>query len=151
MNEIQILNKALPAPFGARQWRDIPGFEGRYMVSDDGHVGSLRRPVSTGKGRTRWVRTKILNPTVRKKNGKVWSVCVHLCREGEKTLGANVGRLVLLAFTGEQDGQLAHYKDGDPTNNNLSNMEWTSMPAIAVKAINGGYMNEARIQGRLTF
>jgi hypothetical protein len=148
--EIDCLNKQLPKN-DIRRWQDVPGFEGCYVVSDDGFVGSLRRQVSTGRGRTRWVKTKVLKPLVRKKGGKVFSVCVNLTREGFPGLGGNVGRLVLMAFTGDQEGKLAHYKDGDSSNNSLLNMEWTTMSDIGVRAINGGYKNDVRIQGRLIF
>jgi hypothetical protein len=32
-----------------------------------------------------------------------------------------------------KDGEIAHYKDGDATNPKLSNMEWTTAEAVAIK------------------
>lgn len=46
------------------QWRDVPGFEGRYLVSDQGRVRSLDHYVRTGPGGkgARLVRGRLLRP-----------------------------------------------------------------------------------------
>ena len=47
-------------------WKDIPGYEGRYQVSDEGRVRSLDRVVrgvsKTGREYQRKVRGTILRP-----------------------------------------------------------------------------------------
>ena len=42
-------------------WKDIPGFEGRYQISNFQRVKSLARKVKTFNG-SRIVQEKILNP-----------------------------------------------------------------------------------------
>lgn len=67
-------------------WRDIPGYEGLYRVSDRGRVLSLARAVNRSDGRTRQAPTRILKPfTSRRgypgvnlrKNAKGRTVLVH--------------------------------------------------------------------------
>lgn len=130
--EIEKLDSMLPIN-GGREWRDVPGFEGLYVVSSDGYVGSLSREVPTSGGRVRTIRTRILKPVLSKKNGKIVSCCVHLNRDGKLEVNGNIGRLVLISFNGFEEGKVAHYKDSNPTNNSLSNMEWSTPAAIEMK------------------
>lgn len=94
------------------QWRDIPGYEGRYEVSNMGRVYSHMRggrvlragripsgymTVALGRGNTR---------------------CVH--------------DLVLTAFVGPRpEGHEARHLNGVPDDNQLLNLEW------ALKSVNG--------------
>jgi hypothetical protein len=92
------------------EWRDIPGFNGNYQVSDLGRVRSLLafRP------QTGWY-SKI---TIKKpSNGKRYA---QLPIEGKTFL---VHRLVLLVFVGESKLHCNH-KDGNPRNNRLDNLEY---------------------------
>jgi hypothetical protein len=47
------------------QWRDIPGFEGAYQVSDQGSVRSLDRHVLSTDGRTILYKGRSLRPAPR--------------------------------------------------------------------------------------
>ena len=46
---------------GGVEWRDIPGFEGAYQVSNDGQVRSLDRDIAQGGYVRRW-KGRILRP-----------------------------------------------------------------------------------------
>lgn len=139
MSDIDILNSVLPAN-PERVWKDIPDYEGRYVVSNDGHVGSLSRTVRSGLTRSRTIRTRILKPIIRKsRSGGVISCCVHLSQEDGPTLSSNIGRLVLIAFQGEAHGLVASYRDGNPSHTDLRNLYWTTPSDIGVNALNGGY------------
>lgn len=89
------------------EWRDIPGFEGHYQVSDRGRVRNSRGRVrklqdAWGAGHLR-VNLKV--------SGKETACYVH--------------RLVLLAFEGPcPEGQQVRHLDGDPTNNSLANLKY---------------------------
>ena len=115
-------------------WRDVPGFEGFYAVSDAGRVLSLERRCECGS-RTRRVRQRLLKITKQKQRGKLTACIVKLSRPEQHGEYFTVARLVLLAFVGlPKDGQVAHYKDGDCTNAKLSNVEWSNYSAICVQA-----------------
>lgn len=96
---------------GIEEWRDIPGYEGLYQVSDQGQV---RRLAGTAKCKT----TRILKASPR---GGYLSV--SLCMNG-KPKGIEVHRLVTWAFLGKQGDWWVNHKDGDKRNNALSNLEY---------------------------
>ena len=91
------------------QWRDIPGYEGLYQVSDHGRVysalsGRVLRPQRVGAGYH----------------------ALYLCRNGTKNR-QYVHRLVASAFLDNLGNRTdINHKDGDKTNNVLSNLEWVS-------------------------
>lgn len=89
-------------------WRDVPGFEGRYQVSDRGQVKSL---LSGGR---------ILRPARQYRGHQQ----VVLCRDGKEN-HYYVHRLVLLAFVGPcPAGQEVCHNDSNPANNALENLRY---------------------------
>lgn len=102
------------------EWRDIPGHEGSYQVSDLGRVRSLSRRVrmvARGTEATRIVPGRILRPG-RMASGHV-SVAVG---NGNSRL---VHALVLEAFVGvKPDGAECRHLNGEPSDNRLSNLAW---------------------------
>lgn len=103
------------------RWRDIPGYEGCYRVSDRGRIKSLTRQVShwRGGGHLRSAPSKIL----KEYRGRYYSVTLSVLG---KTKSWFVQYLVLMAFVGPRPDQQhkALHKDDDPANNNLSNLYW---------------------------
>lgn len=83
--------------------REIPGYDGRYEVSDVGRVYSRGYELSLIKGRY-----------------------VSLCRFGKVTR-ADVGYLVARAFLSNLRGcEWVRHKDGNSRNNRVENLEWTN-------------------------
>lgn len=96
------------------KWRDIPGYEGDYMVSNLGRIKSMvgrRRPkekvlrdFNIGSG-YRYVTLSV--------GGRRTNMLVH--------------RAVALAFIGEPKiGDEVNHKNGDKTDNRAANLEWVS-------------------------
>ena len=85
-------------------WKFIPGYEGRYEVSDHGRVRN---------------RTKELAQAIMRSG----HLTVHLGRQTHY-----VHRLVLFAFVGVPLANTqrieARHLDGNPANNNLANLAW---------------------------
>ena len=90
-------------------WKDVPGYEGLYAISDHGRVWSCRKH-----------RFKL--PSVQN-NGYY---LVFLVKDGYRKAEL-VHRLVAKAFL-ENPNLLAevNHKDGDKQNNTVSNLEWCS-------------------------
>lgn len=105
------------------QWRDIPGYEGRYQVSNEGRVRSLEhrvRLVVRGIETTRRVPPKILKPG---RSGE----CGHLSVALGKGNSVLVHILVMLAFVGPRpDGADVAHGDGNAANNRLSNLRYAT-------------------------
>lgn len=97
----------------AERWQFIPGYEGRYEVSDHGRVRSWAR---YGSLPTPHLRVQTTTPSGHKaltfvKHGRQRTESIH--------------RLVLLAFVGECPvGLEVRHLDGDPANNHLSNLRY---------------------------
>ena len=84
--------------------KDIPDEEGRYAVTPDGHVWSIRF--------NRWLKSCFTTRGY---------LCVHL----GKTKTALVHRLVALTYLEPDiDRPFVNHKDGVMSNNCVSNLEW---------------------------
>ena len=99
-------------------WRGVPGFEGKYEVSDLGRVRSL-----TG---SRGIRKK---PRIKKTPpDKDGYLTASLCTgSAGKTAANRVNRLVLMAFDRLPVGsEEAAHNDGVKINNVLGNLRWAT-------------------------
>ena len=94
------------------EWRDIKGFEGKYMVSNLGRVKSLNYN-KTGK-------EKIMKGVP---DGYGYFQ-LSLCKEG-KVKNCRINRLVAQAFIPNPDNlPEVNHKDKIRTNNRVDNLEW---------------------------
>ena len=124
-------NRAFCLEIMQEVWKAIPGYEGRYEVSDQGRVRSLDRYT---KLPTRWGVVAL-----KKQPGKVLSAYVNTFRGGYRQVNLRfdgkqrmhrIARLVLFAFVGPApENYEACHCDGQPTNDILSNLRWDSRSA----------------------
>lgn len=99
------------------RWIPIPGYEGRYEVSDLGNVRSLARISVRSNGRPLPVRERILKPTAHYRSGHLRVFLEGKCIE--------VHRLVAAAFLGPRpDGLEVCHWDDNPRNNHVSNLRY---------------------------
>ncbi len=112
-------------------WKDIPGYEGSYQVSDKGQVRSLDRLGKLGQK----LRGRLLKQGV----DPNWYYRVRLTnRLGSKTV--NTHYLVLLAFVGPADhpSLVCRHLDGNSRNNNLDNLKWGTCSENSHDMVNHG-------------
>ena len=103
-------NGTYPSDQDGEEWRDVYGYEGLYMVSSLGrvrsHDGTPIADFSNGRYRQACLR----------KDGGYKNHLVH--------------RLVASAFYGPKHGDPrrnpVHHRDGNPINNRLENLEWST-------------------------
>lgn len=96
-------------------WKDIPGYKGKYQVSNLGRVKSLNY-MRTGEEKILALRTD--------GKGHLYAV---LCNEGIPK-NIFVHTLMYKAFIGNiPRGFHIHHIDGQPSNNNLDNFELVSI------------------------
>jgi len=108
-------------------WKDVVGFEGWYRVSNMGRIARIK----PGMGVKSFSGTigNILSTSKRTytakefyKNNKVTVILLH--------------RVVLEAFVGPcPDGHCGNHKDGDPTHNELENLEWVTYSENTLHAV----------------
>ena len=91
----------------SREWKDVVGYEGKYMVSNDGLVKSLYRNkiIKGEKTRVGYIRVSLYDKTCAK------HVSVH--------------RLVAEAFIPNPNKYtIVNHKDENRANNTVENLEW---------------------------
>lgn len=101
------------------EWRDIPGYEGRYQASSLGRIRSLDRRVNICRGATRLMKGRVLKAAGSKYNPHLTVVLGHGCN------GSLVHRLIASAFLGPcPEGQEVRHLDGNPLNNHIANLAY---------------------------
>ena len=104
-------------------WRDVPGYEGLYMVSNMGNVLSLggRKGSEPLKVLRQSLMTSGYKMVVLRKDGISKNVSVH--------------RMVALAFIPNPSNKAeVNHKDGNKLNNTVPNLEWVSKSENALHA-----------------
>lgn len=123
-------------------WRDIPGYEGRYQVSNLGQVKSLphrvqRRNVLTGGMSNALIPEKILKPQVQKSGHLEVKLGTHHPKHHR------IHRLVMLAFCGPcPPGMEVCHNDSNPANNQLGNLRYDTRLSNRLDMVRVG--NEGR-------
>ena len=108
------------------QWRPVAGYEGYYEVSDHGRVRSIDRVImsrSPAGGLCEHRRKGHIKNQASDKDGYK---LVTFCRDGKEKM-RKVHQLVMEAFAGPRPdwATMVNHKDGVPSNNLLSNLEWS--------------------------
>ena len=100
------------------EWRDVPGWEGIYQVSDEGEVRRLT----------------INKPTLMD-NGYLYASFYDKPRKQQKGLH----RVVAEAFIPNPEHKTeVNHKNGDKTDNRVENLEWVSAKENTAHAIDNG-------------
>jgi hypothetical protein len=102
------------------EWRDIPGYEGLYQVSNMGRVKSLK---GNEKILKLYSRRGYLGLNLHK-NTNVHLKAVH--------------RLVAESFLGNYPNLQVNHKDGNKHNNIVENLEWVTPSQNIIHAYNHG-------------
>ncbi len=125
MTKLRKAARGMPCQVRAK-WLPIEGYEGLYMVSDNGQVKSLARTINrppcgrSSKPSTCTYPERILSQKIHKACYPV--VC--LCKEGRQ-FDAFVHRLVAKAFV-PGSGVVVRHLDGDVLNCHFTNLAWGS-------------------------
>jgi hypothetical protein len=111
-------------------WKDIPGYEGLYQVSNLGRVKSLPRQLGARFRNNDY----FLKPYIDKagyyrfslmKDNKFKHFCLH--------------RLVAICFiSNPENKKTVNHEDGDKSNNTIGNLSWMTMKENNIHAYNNG-------------
>ena len=122
------------------EWRAIPGYEGYYEVSNQGHVRGLDRRIVTSDGRRCQIPARALPGTINYHG----YLRVSLCKNGNEVEWP-IHRLVLLAFVGPlPEGMHSCHGNGVQTDNRLANLRYDTVSGNRVDAVKHGTHRETR-------
>ena len=119
------------------EWKPIKGYEGRYEVSSMGKVRSVRRTIIQ-KDRSEFPCNRQWGGWMlkgdEKKGGGYPRVVLYKNGKRHRVL---IHRLVCEAFIPNPDNKpFVNHKDGNPNNNQVSNLEWCTCKENVQHAIN---------------
>lgn len=125
-------------------WKDIPGFEGRYQVSDQGRVKSLpfnqRYLLRNGNEAYRRTTERMLYSKPQNSGYLVVQLWLNDIRRA-----FTVHRLVAQAFVPNPEGlPEVNHKNGVKLNNASENLEWCTRSANKLHAVATGLSKQAR-------
>lgn len=115
-------------------WKDISDYEGYYQCSNLGNLKSLKR-LTNCNNFFREEQEKILKQSISKKRKVKY---ISLNKKGKLKTFA-VHRIIAKTFIKNplQYGEINH-KDGNPSNNNINNLEWCSRSQNMIHARDNG-------------
>lgn len=127
----------------AEIWKDIPGYEGLYQVSNHGRVKSLERWVQN-HGKTQHHPEIIKNPS-RKSNGYL---TLQLYKDN-KPKNCYIHRLVAEAFVPNANGkETVNHINGNKHDNRAENLEWSTYAENNRHAYDTGLNDETHRRNR---
>lgn len=107
-----------------RRWKDIPGYEGIYKVSDNGEI--LNVVIN---------KLRVLKP---RKNGYIY---VDLYNKGEVSW-KRVHRIVAMCFIDNPDNlDIVMHLDNNKSNNHYSNLKWGTISENTKQAFRDGLLD----------
>lgn len=121
------------------RWRDIPGYEGIYQASTHGNIRSCEGKVTRTKhhGARHWKQRTLKQKRTQDTKGRT-DARVNLWKDGKSKTWL-VSRLVALTWCdGYGEGLTVNHIDGNPSNNNCSNLEWVTRRENIKKAVDAG-------------
>ena len=122
-------------------WKELPGYEGLYLVSNTGKIKSLDRVVACKNGATRLHKGKELKQFLNERG----YLCVVITKN-KKSKIKKMHRLVAQTYIDNplNKPQVNHI-DCDKTNNSVENLEWVTNSENMLHA----YANGLRRGGNL--
>jgi hypothetical protein len=112
------------------EWRDLVGYEGLYLISNNGKLKSLDKVIPYIDGRMKHMKGKMLKQCRAKTPGRSEDDTGYLqsrLTKNGKSKAWNVHILVARTFIPNPENKpIVNHKDGNKLNNYISNLEWAT-------------------------
>lgn len=123
------------------EWREIPGYDGKYQASSLGRVKSVARVQVLSDGRVRPVKERILSTS---KASKYQTLSLYTAPK--KRNSPTLHSVIAAAFIGPRpEGMVVCHNDGDSTNNRVDNLRYDTQSANVRDAVKHGVHGEAKL------
>lgn len=123
-NYLDLYNRVRKVPAEAKKeiWKDIPGYEGFYQASTLGRIRSVDRRVYSKSG-SRLAPGTIRSPRI----GSRGYMNIYLSRDGKKRI-FTIHRIIATTFIENPNNlPIINHKNGNPSDNRVSNLEWCDL------------------------
>ena len=122
-------------------WKDIPGYEGIYQISNNGKIKSIPHVIKANQNGGMRVTKEYVKTTYVGWHGYVW---VSLCKNG-KSKTYSIHRLVALTFIENPNKFPAvNHIDGNKENNCIENLEWCTIHENQMHASKNGLLPKSK-------
>lgn len=129
-------------------WKDIPGYEGLYQVSNLGRVKSLERLVNNGVA-DYTIAERIKTPSEKINKGRDNGYLALALYKNNKSKNFYVHRLVAEAFVpNPQRKETVNHINGDKHDNRAQNLEWSTYKENNLHAYVTGLNGETHRRNR---
>ena len=126
------------------EWKDIPGYEGIYLVSNLGRIKSLSRKVKSKGTGFYFSKERLLRQQIQR-NGYA---TVTLYNTSGKPKMFLVHRLVGVAFVPNlTEGDIIDHKDCNKLNNSCENLQWTTQKGNCNNPITRKHISDWQANG----
>ena len=114
------------------EFKEIPGTNGDYLCSNEGHILSMPKEAVCRGGKVRKVREKLLSTHLTEAG------YLRIDIRGTKYL---IHRLVAELFVDQESPEkdIVNHKDGDKQNCHYTNLEWVTQLENVIHAIENGH------------
>lgn len=128
-------------------WKNVDGYDGMYQISNNGRVKSFQPRGGDNNGKVRTGKAHYLTPSL----STTGYFRVSLVTNNKKK-DVKIHRLVAMAFLPNPDNKpYINHKDGNKTNNAVSNLEWCTQTENINHAVKMGLIKKTELtKGDLT-
>lgn len=124
-----------------RIWKDIPGYEGLYQVSNDGLIKAVSKIHKIRENCTMLCRERIMKPY----ESRGGYLSITLCKDKRKK-GYLIHKIVALSFIPNPENKpFVDHIDTNRKNNMVENLRWCTTKENAANPITRTHLHEAMI------